>query len=448
MAKAKAKATAKTKAKAKAKAKTTTKRGAKARAKTGSGAKAKVGAGRKALKVIVLGGAGDMGSRAVEDLVRTSGVASVTIADRDRRGAERLADALQGQRARVVAVGVDATDHGALVQAIAGHDVAASALGPFHRFEAALVRASLEAGADYVSVCDEWEAAQAVIAESDGPARQQGRTVVTGLGASPGLTNVAVRHLADRLDRVRGADISCFQPLDAGGGEAVHKHMLFIMSGAAAAWRGGRQVMLRACSEERTVEFPQFGALPLWNMGHSEPYTIPRFMPGIEEVNFFMGYGPGAELFVRPAQWGWFSSPRRVDRFARLMGWADRLSGRRDPGLGALRIDVWGERDGAPAHEMICGVGQMRDTTGLSLSVGALMVGRGELLTDVGGVYAPEAAIRPAPFIEALMAKGLDAYEDVAMTRRLTLQPGATRPHDPPVHAHADEHEARARPTP
>ena len=40
------------------------------------------------MQIIVLGGAGDMGSRAVEDLATTEGVRRVTIADRNVPAAE------------------------------------------------------------------------------------------------------------------------------------------------------------------------------------------------------------------------------------------------------------------------------------------------------------------------------------------------------------------------
>jgi hypothetical protein len=66
-----------------------------------------------------------------------------------------------------------------------------------------------------------------------------------------------------------------YQPLNAGGGQAVVRHMFHIISGQVVVWRGGRRVMVPACSEERMVEFPRFGAMKVWNMGHSEPETIP-----------------------------------------------------------------------------------------------------------------------------------------------------------------------------
>ena len=98
------------------------------------------------MQIIVFGGAGDMGSRAVEDLAHTAGVDRVTIADRDADGAHALAGSLRRAVAEVDVVVVDASAHDALVAAMSGYDVAASALGPFYRFEKLLVRAAIEAG--------------------------------------------------------------------------------------------------------------------------------------------------------------------------------------------------------------------------------------------------------------------------------------------------------------
>ena len=83
------------------------------------------------MKIYVLGGAGDVGSRAVEELAGAEGVEQVTIADSNVRQAQVVADRLGRARARVVVEPVDATDGDALVRSMAGHDVVASALGPY-----------------------------------------------------------------------------------------------------------------------------------------------------------------------------------------------------------------------------------------------------------------------------------------------------------------------------
>lgn len=373
------------------------------------------------MKIIVLGGAGDVGSRAVEDLVQAEGVQEVAIADRNVEAARRIAGRLGGGRCAVTVRAVDADDHASLVGAIGGFDVAASALGPFYRFEAKLVRAALEAGADYASVCDEWEAAEAVFEQFDGEAKRRGRVVLSGLGTSPGVTNVGIRYLADQLDRVRSADVLVYQPLDAGGGEAVVRHMLHIISGDTTVWRGGRRTAIPACSESRLAEFPRFGRIRVWNMGHAEPVTVPRFVAGIEEVNFLMGFGRGSSLFIRPARWGLWKIARIADAFVKLIVKLEQLGSGGAPAAGAIRVDVWGEKNGREQHHMLCGIGQMREATGLSLAIGALMVGRKQLLTTEGGVYAPEGCIDAAVFIRIMRDKGLMAYEDLALTRPLEV---------------------------
>ena len=68
-------------------------------------------------------------------------------------------------------------------------------------------------------------------------------------------------------------------------------------------------------------------------------------------------------------------------------------------------------------HRIVSGTGNMRDATGLSLSVGVQMLARKEIVTEEGGVYPPEACLKPEPFLLAMKAKGVDAYEDLAMTR-------------------------------
>jgi len=372
------------------------------------------------MRIIVFGGAGDVGSRTVEDLVSASGVDHVTIADRNLAAADKLAAALRGRGARVDVKEVDANDHSALVDAMQGYDVAASTLGPFYQFETKLVRAAIEAGVDYASICDEWSAAQAVLAEFDQPARQAGRIIITGLGTSPGLSNVCIRYLSQQMDRARRADVSVFQPLNAGGGEAVLKHMLNIISGEVAVWREGRQVLVPACSEERLVEFPRFGRITLWNMGHSEPVTVPHFIPELEECSFFMGFGRGARMFIWPAQRGLFARGSRIDRTARLFAPIERLTGGQQPAAGAIRIDVWGEKGEARVHRMVCGVGQMREATAISLSAGTQMLARKELTVKEGGIYAPEACLDPQAFMAAMRAQGIEAYEDLAMTKPLT----------------------------
>ena len=374
------------------------------------------------MNIIVLGGAGDVGSRAAEELVGVDSVERVTVADLDLERAGAIARRLDTARCEVRAARVDANDHASLVAAIKGHDIAASAIGPFFRYEAPIVAAALEAGVDYTSVCDEWDAADAVFERFADQAREAGRFVLTGLGTSPGFTNVGVQYLAQDMDAVQRIEVAVYQPLDAGGGEAVVRHMLHIMNGDVATWRQGRRQMVPALSGSRLVEFPRFGKIRVWTMGHAEPVTLPRVIPEVQDVSFSMGYGRGSSWVVWPARLGLFSRPRLTGLFAKgLLAFEQRTV--RTPSEGAVRLDVWGRQDGRDVHRMACGVGEMREATGVSLAVGALMVGRRQLSTDQPGVYAPEGCLEPGRFIDEMGRRGLQAYEDLAMTRPVGSTP-------------------------
>lgn len=369
------------------------------------------------MKIIVLGGAGDMGSRAVEALAKAEGVEQVTIADRNLEVARQLSSKLHVGKVKVDVKSVDANDHNGLVEAMRDYDVAASALGPFYLFEAKLVRAAIEAGVDYTSICDDWLAADEVINQFSEKAREKGVIVITGLGTSPGISNVGASYFAQQMDKLRRVDICVYMPLNSGGGEAVIGHTLFIMSGKIAVWRNGKRIMVRACSEEQVLEFPRFGSIKIWNMGHAEPITVPLFIPGIEEVNFFMGFGQGSNWFVLPAKLRLFGGKRRQRVLTKLMNSLKHIGKPQEPEWGAVRIDAWGERGGEEVHEMACGVGQMREATGVSLAIGTLMLARKETLTKEGGVYGPEACLEPVKFLTYLKEMGITTYFDLEMTK-------------------------------
>jgi len=368
------------------------------------------------MKILVLGGAGDMGSRAVEALAQAPDVEQITIADKEIGSARALAERLNGPKTKVDAKWVDAADHRGLVEAMRGYTLVASTLGPFYLFEAKLVAAAIEARVHYASICDDWLAAEQVLHRFDERARREQVKILSGLGTSPGISNVGIRFLASKMDKPERADVYVYMPLDGGGGPAVISHTLFIMSGEVPAWRDGRRVMLRACSEHKVVEFPRCGPLDVWNMGHSEPVTIPRFIRGIREVNFFMGFGAGSNLLVVPARMRLFDrqGSRRV--FEKVLRGIERLSATKEPRWGAVRIEVWGERGGEKAYEAGFGIGQMRNATGLSLAVGSLMLGRGEVVTEEGGVFGPEACLDPTVFLARMKDAGVTAYSDLSMT--------------------------------
>ncbi len=367
------------------------------------------------MKTIVMGGAGDMGSCTVEDLARDPEVTQVTIADRNTVAANALRDRLGETPARVDVVTVDANNPASLAAALRGYDAVASALGPFWKFERPLLQAAIDARVPYASICDDWIACETVIKELHEPARAAGVPCITGIGASPGLTNLMALHLVRGFEKVRRIDVSCFQPWTAGGGEAVVRHLLFIITGEIAAFQGGQVLRQRACTRTEHFDMPGYGRRKLWNLGHPEPVTLHRCAPGVEEVNFFMGFGTGMGLLAALGRSGIFKRPSAVDTAIKLLHPAPPEK----PGDSAIRVDVWGEAAGVQGHRMACGLGAMREGTGLPLAAGAKVLARRALTVQGGGVFAPETCLDPLQFMEWMQAKGVAGFQDVAMTQPL-----------------------------
>lgn len=159
-----------------------------------------------------------------------------------------------------------------------GYGIVASAAGPFYRYERMLAAAAIDAGAHYVSICDNYDATEQVF-ELDERARERGFSVLTGIGWTPGLPNLLARAGADSLDTVKKINISWAGNSEDSMGIAVIFHVLHIFSGR------GLLRMVPAGSGKERIRFPEpIGEINVYNVGHPEPVSMPRYFPGISEV--------------------------------------------------------------------------------------------------------------------------------------------------------------------
>ena len=73
----------------------------------------------------------------------------------------------------------------------------------------------------------------------------------------------------------------------------------------------GRQVMVGAGTGRQVITFPQpVGPVPVYHTGHPEPITIPRFIPGLEEVTLRGGL---AEALVAKLDFGFHQAGPDAD---------------------------------------------------------------------------------------------------------------------------------------
>jgi len=249
-------------------------------------------------RVTIVGGAGDMARVVARDLVARRSRLELVLADRDVAKAERVAAALGLPGARVGAV--DVFDPARVREVIRGSTLVVNATGPYFRTGPPVLEACLDEGVAYLDLGDDFEAADVLLA-FDRAARAAGVTALVCAGLTPGLWNVLVRSLVERLDQVERialAWVTGSTPKRPGverGGRAVLEHMLHEASGMTVTIRDGRRRQIPAFRQAATIRFPSpLGPMRVYDLGHAELATFPRAFPGVREVRTLGGLQPPA----------------------------------------------------------------------------------------------------------------------------------------------------------
>jgi lysine 6-dehydrogenase len=363
------------------------------------------------MKVLVLGGAGDMAQVALKELGREEEVCRVTIADMHLKKAESLA-LERGEKFQ--AAKVDGMDHNGLVGLMRQHDVVLGYIGPFYIFEQRMAKAAIETGINYVSICDDYDAYLEVI-NLDREAKERGVKVLTGFGNSPGITQMLAKKGYLSMERPQRINICWAAGSNEPIGEANLIHFFHIFNGTTLQWLGGKETKVRTGEGKKIVEFPEpIGKIPVYYTGHAESVSIPRNLGGLEEVTLHGGVHPPyiiniVKFFSRLGLLANHNKRRitakiisRIQGFFK-MGGADKS---------VFRIDVYGEnRSRRDCHHYYTGVGHMASITSIPAVTAALWVTEGKFANKSGGVYSPERLLDdPEAFLQELTRRGVEMH--------------------------------------
>jgi hypothetical protein len=364
-----------------------------------------------------------MGREAVRTLLREPKVKRLTVTDLDGEAAGRFVASLADERAH--ALGLDIRDESALREALAAHDMALNTTGPFYRFGVPIVRAAIETGTTYLDVCDDVEPTIEIF-QHDRLARSTGGRAIIGMGASPGITNLAAKELVQQLDETEeiitawaegGGDPGDFGP-------AVIEHTFHIVTGRATTFRNGRQARVRPYRERVVVPFPPpIGPLKLGQVAHPEPLTLPYSVPGLRtcsnlgchlpmsDMRLILALGRAIDLHLLDI--------RRAARIVlRLGAWESRRGVVRPP-AGGIYVAAIGKRDGRRVAAVIRGSSNrpeltMPTTTGGPLALAALHLIDGAEVPP--GVHPPEAVFERKPLVDLARRYGLTVLAEAMST--------------------------------
>lgn len=369
------------------------------------------------MKIIALGGAGQEGSRTVRDLADSPEVTSLVIGDLNIDAANRLKQDIGSDK--VSTVQVDATDKASLIAVLKGADVVISCVGPYYRFGVPILKAVIEAGCDYVDICDDPEPTIEML-DLHEQAKQAGIVAVIGCGASPGSLNVLAADAAKRLDQVEDfhcrwnvsvADIEGDITETAGAEHAVH-----IVDGDVIQYLDGEWVNVPAMSASEQIQFPVLGECETYYLGHPETVTFPRYIKGVRNVTQkggILGLDDVLRAFRELGLTGdeplniKGSDVRPLDVAIALLGrMPEPDPAELPPAVAEVMLIATGVKDGKSLKLTYNMTGKMGHLTGIPTSIIAKMIGAGQVTQK--GVFAPEGCIDPDIFLPELAKRDIE----------------------------------------
>ena len=231
-------------------------------------------------KIAVLGGCGAVGSVAARAIADQGH--QVVLADRNTTRAAELAAEWGDDKASVFEL--DAFDSASVSDAIAGCDAVLNCVGPFYKTVETVLGAVIEAGIDYVDVCDDVDVTDGVLG-MDAKAKEAGVTALIGMGSSPGATNLLAKFAHDVLmDSTDSVDIFHAHGGEPFEGPGVIGHRFHCMSIDIPMYLDGELQYVKyfepggvALREKFT--FPVLGdEVLLYPYPHPEQVTLPRYL--------------------------------------------------------------------------------------------------------------------------------------------------------------------------
>ncbi|MBZ0272119.1 saccharopine dehydrogenase NADP-binding domain-containing protein [bacterium] len=365
------------------------------------------------MRILFLGGAGEMAVAMRRLMAADAGIEHVSIADIDRTRAEAAAREHTKFAPRVV----DVTDRAALAGAMREYDAAISFVGPAYRFERLVAQAAIDARKPVVTIADDYDAFLSVY-ELDGAAREAGVLMLTGFGNSPGLTQALAKAGCNTMDAPRDVDIFWAAGANENVGPANILHVMHLMTGDTLQWRDGREVRVRCGTGTKMARMPEpLGDVPCVYTGHAESVTLPRFIPGLQNVWLRGGCVPRwiFPFVARLARLGLTKTERRRKVLLSIFNPIIPLfASKSDPDISAGRVEVRGTRNGAEASWTALYSGHIAHITSAPCLVAAKMAAAGEFADLPGGVYPPERLLSdPRDFLKRVRALDVQIIEDI-----------------------------------
>ena len=226
------------------------------------------------MRIVVMGGAGQVGAELSADLAALDELNDLVIADVGQPALDGVLDRIGHERASAVAVDLYSEDARALVE---GADLVVNCTS-FTHFDRVLDLA-VAAKANYADLFSEPTAAHRE------KAAQAGITAISGLGLTPGLSNVLVAKAVGELGPPRDVEICWVADRPLASSRGLLDTITYENSEACRTrmyLRDGRLIQARPFEGTRIVDYPlPMGRRQVHVVPHPEAETLPRNFPSL-----------------------------------------------------------------------------------------------------------------------------------------------------------------------
>jgi saccharopine dehydrogenase (NAD+, L-lysine-forming) len=367
-----------------------------------------------------------MGNAATRDLAQTSEFQQITIGDLDQAKAQSLADELGG--GRVDAAAVNVTDVEGLTKLFSDYDIVLNCTS--YAFGLGITHAAIAARKPLLDLGGLYNTPKQLALTDE--AKAAGVTIVLGMGATPGVTNLMARAGSTRMDSVDSIHIhfATYRSIAPSPGLLSTVLDEFSPSTKRFYHENGNLIECAPFEGEKLVTFDApIGRIPAWFVPHSETHTLPRFIAGVKRVDVrgtwcpeimhaLKHYNEVGLLDIEKNEHGVAPKDIMTQIFLKkdwpvVPDWRFyvnvEVKGHRGPHAVTATYNL--SHPGSEQWGHSC-TGRV---TGIPASIGAQMIAAGRALSP--GVLGPEAAFEPWPFFAELAKREITVREEVLEVR-------------------------------
>jgi len=375
------------------------------------------------MRILVLGGAGAIGSETTKDLVNTSNFSEIVLGDvsvdKTREFISRLGDK------RLSVIKVDANNIEELAKAMKNFDIVVSAL-PF-RFDFNTTQAAIKAKVNSIDVASTEDQYGL-----DSKAKKAGITYVAGCGATPGTTNLMAKYGIQKLDRAEEVQIAFAAFRCTAIAPGLLYTTLWEFDPAVKDriyYKNGKFVRVDPLEGTKVVEFhEQIGKQEVYYVPHEEPRTLSKTFPELKKIEVRGCFPPDTMGLVKMlVKYNFYQDKpvevdgKKVKPIDLMFNFLLQSPAAKENPLWAygLVVEVTGKKNGKPAKVTLKNSHPPMDewggrsaygkNVGIPLSIGAQMIAKGKVKQK--GILPPEACFDPVEFFKELSKRGIEIHE-------------------------------------